>query len=156
VDLHHQVIYHARRTKRGQTHGLPPDLCKFISSGKSRFRHLFHSFIKATNFASLQSAFHQWTKEHVRIEQGKWLNIDGKCIRSTEHQNSVSPVSLFCRKREQILPVEKIENKKGNGSDAVSRLPDIPDLKGAVPILDALHCKKNSKSNCNAEKPLCS
>ncbi|MDR3269472.1 MAG: transposase family protein, partial [Tannerella sp.] len=38
----------------------------------------FHSFIKATNFASLQSAFHQWTKEYVRIEEGEWPGIDGK------------------------------------------------------------------------------
>ncbi|MDR3226095.1 MAG: hypothetical protein LBT56_00290 [Prevotellaceae bacterium] len=42
----------------------------------------FHSFIKATNFASLQSAFHQWTKEYVKIEEDEWLSIDGKCIRS--------------------------------------------------------------------------
>jgi hypothetical protein len=74
--------------------------------------------------------------------------IDGKRIRSTaseysnEYRNLVSPVSLFCRRREQILPAGKIENGKSNESDSVTRLPDISDLKGVVPTLDALHCKK--------------
>jgi hypothetical protein len=108
------------------------------------------AFIKETDFASIQSAFHKWTKNYVQIEQGEWISIDGKSIRSTvsdcsnEYQNFVSLVSLFCGKREQILLVEKIENKKSCESKAVEQLLDILDLKDMILTLDALHCKKNS------------
>ncbi|GHT75494.1 hypothetical protein FACS189456_7280 [Bacteroidia bacterium] len=119
------------------------------------------AFIKETDFASIQAAFHKWTRNYVAIEQNEWISIDGKCIRSTvsdysnEYQNFVSLVSLFCRKREQILLVEKIENKKGNESDAVEQLLAMLDLQGVVLTLDALHCKKNAKQNCIHRQSLC-
>jgi hypothetical protein len=119
------------------------------------------AFVKETDFNSLQAAFHQWTKNYVRIELDEWISIDGKCIRSTvsdysnEYQNFVSLVSLFCRKREQILCVEKIENKKGNESEALEHLLNILDLKNVVFTLDALHCKKNAEQNCIYGQSLC-
>jgi hypothetical protein len=142
------------------------EIARFCENHKNELIKRFHfknnrvpshvtirSFIKDTDFASLQAAFHQWTKHYVQIEQDEWISIDGKCIRSTvsdcsnEYQNFVSLVSLFCRKREQVLLVEKIENKKGNESAAVEHLLDIIDLKVEVLTLDALHCKKNTKQN---------
>jgi hypothetical protein len=113
------------------------------------------AFIKEIDFKSLQSAFHQWTKEYVKLEEGEWISIDGKCIRSTvsdysnEYQNFVSLVSLFCRKREQVLLVERVENKKSSEIQAVEHLLDILDLKGMVLTMDALHCKKNAEQNCS-------
>jgi len=72
----------------------------------------------------------------------------GKSIRSTvsdsqtSQQNFVSLVSLFCRKREQVLHAGRFENKTGNEADTVMNLLDILDLKGMVFTMDALHCKK--------------
>jgi len=111
------------------------------------------AFILDTDFVSIQKAFHQWAQGYVTIEEGEWISIDGKSIRSTvsdystEYQNFVSLVSLFCSKREQVLHVEKLENKKENEGKTVEDLLEILDLKGVVFTLDALHCKKNSKQN---------
>ena len=111
------------------------------------------TFIKSSDFASIQSAFHKWTQDYVCIEAGEWIAIDGKSIRSTvsdsssEFQNFVCLVSLFCSKREQVLQVQKFENKTGNEAQAVEDLLEILDLKDVVFTLDALHCKKNSTQN---------
>ena len=111
------------------------------------------TFIMNTDFASIQKAFHQWTQSYVPIEEGEWISVDGKSIRSTvsdysnEYQNFVSLVSLFCSKREQVLHVEKPENRKGNEAQVVENLLEFLDLKNVVFTLDALHCKKNSDKN---------
>jgi len=111
------------------------------------------SFILATDFVSIQKAFHKWTQDYVQIEEGEWVSVDGKSICSTvsncsnEYQNFVSLVSLFCSKREQVLHVEKLENKKDYEGKTVEDLLEIIDLKGVIFTLDALHCKKNSTKN---------
>ena len=66
---------------------------------------------------------------------------------SNEFQNFVSLVSLFCSKREQVLHVERLENKKDNEGKTVEELFEFLDLRGVVFTLDALHCKKNAKKN---------
>lgn len=109
------------------------------------------TFILSADFASIQKFFHQWTQSYVPIQEGEWISIDGKCIRSTvsdytkEYQNFVSLVSLFSSKREQVLHVEKLDNKKCNEGKVVEDLLEILDLSDVVFTLDALHCKKNSK-----------
>jgi hypothetical protein len=118
------------------------------------------TFIMSADFASIQAAFHKWTQNYVCIEAGEWISIDGKSIRSTvsdysnEYQNFVSLVSLFCSKREQVLHVQKLENKKGNEAQTVEYLLEFLDLKDVVFTLDALHCKKNAKQNCRKRQPL--
>lgn len=131
-----------------------------FKSGKAPSHVTFRSFIQQSDFRSLQTAFYQWAKDYVDIEEGEWISIDGKCIRSTvsdpdnQYQNFVSLVSLFSRKREQVLYAEKLENKKGNESKTVEELLDILDLKGAILTLDALHCKKNATKNRKKRKSL--
>jgi hypothetical protein len=111
------------------------------------------SFILSTDFSSIQKAFHKWTQGFVSIEAGEWISMDGKSIRSTvsdysnEYQNFVSLVSLFCSRREQVLHVEKLENKKGNESKTVEELLDVLNLKDVIFTMDALHCKKNAAKN---------
>jgi hypothetical protein len=118
------------------------------------------TFILSTDFESIQVAFHQWTQSSVPIKAGEWLSIDGKSIRSTvsdysnAYQNFVSLVSLFSSKREQILHVEKLENKKDHEGQRVADLLEILDLKDVVFTMDALHCKKNAKQNRIGRKPL--
>lgn len=117
-------------------------------------------FILRLDFTSLQQAFYSWAKEYVPIEQGQWLCIDGKSIRSTlseygsEYQNFVSLVSLFCAKREQILCVKRFENGKSSEIKVVEELLEELDLKGVVFSLDALHCKKNDGRNHQVGQPL--
>ena len=111
------------------------------------------AFILSVDFSSIQAAFHKWTSNYVQIQAGEWISIDGKSIRSTvsdysnEYQNFVSLVSLFCSKREQVLHVEKLENKKANEGQIVEDLLEILDLKDVIFTLDALHCKKNATQN---------
>lgn len=118
------------------------------------------TFVLSTDFVAIQKAFHKWAENYVRIKQGEWISVDGKCIRSTvsdcsnEYQNFVSLVSLFCSKQEQILHVEKLENKKDYEGKTVEELLEIIDLKGFVFTLDALHCKKNSEQNREERKSL--
>jgi len=118
------------------------------------------TFILSTDFASIQKAFHEWTQGFVCIQHGEWISIDGKSICSTvsdfsnEFQNFVSLVSVFGSKCEQILHIEKFENKKGNEGQVVENLLEILGLKGVNLTLDALHCKKNSKQNRIKRKPL--
>jgi hypothetical protein len=118
------------------------------------------SFIKSVDFQSVQQAFHSWALHYVPIEAGEWIAIDGKSIRSTvsdystEYQNFVSLVSLFCSKREMIYHVEKLETKKGNEAQTVEDLLELLDLKDVVFTMDALHCKKNSTKNPRKRKSL--
>ena len=111
------------------------------------------SFIISADFTSIQKSFHQWAQSYVPIEEGEWISIDGKSIRSTvsdyssEYQNFVSLISLFSSKREQVLHVERLENKKGNESQVVEDLLETLNLKDVVFTLDALHCKKNATKN---------
>lgn len=122
---------------------------KFGFKNKKVSSHVsIRSFILNTDFSSIQKAFHKWTQSYVEIEEGEWISIDGKSICSTvsnysdAYQNFVSLVSLFSSKREQVLHVEKLENKKGNEGKTVEDLLEILDLKGVIFTLDALHCKK--------------
>jgi hypothetical protein len=124
-------------------------IAKFGFKNKRVPSHVsIRTFILSADFASVQSAFHQWTRGFVCIKDGEWVPIDGKSIRSTvsdysnEYQNFVSLVSLFGSKCEQILHVEKFENKKGNEGQVVEKLLEALDLKGVNFTLDALHCKK--------------
>jgi hypothetical protein len=118
------------------------------------------TFVLSTDFASIQKSFHRWTRSFVKIKKGEWIAIDGKSIRSTvsdyssDYQNFVSLVSLFCSKREQVFHVEKLENKKANEGQIVEDLLDMLDLKDCVFTLDALHCKKNAGQNCSKRQSL--
>jgi len=118
------------------------------------------TFILAADFASIQQAFYRWAVNYVKIDAGEWIAIDGKSIRSTvsdysnEYQNFVSLVSLFCSRREQVLHVEKFENKKNNEVQVVEELLEYLDLTDVIFTLDALHCKKNSTQNRRKRKSL--
>ena len=43
------------------------------------FRNLF----KGVDFEALCTVFGQWARQHVALEDGAWLSIDGKALRST-------------------------------------------------------------------------
>ena len=119
-----------------------------FKNGKVPSHVSIRTFIKGLDFISLQDAFYRWACSYVAIEEGEWIIIDGKSIRSTvsdsqtAQQNFVSLVSLFCRKREQVLHAGRFENKTVSETATVEELLDILDLKGVIFTMDALHCKK--------------
>ena len=112
------------------------------------------AFSRNTDFAGIQAAFHKWACNSVSIEEGEWIAIDGKSIKSTvsefstEYQNFVSLVTLFLTKKEQVLCSEKFESNTTNEINAVYSLLEFLDLRDVVFTLDALHCQKNFKSYC--------
>ena len=117
--------------------------------------------VKRIDFDSLNNAFYKWASSYVKIEKNDWFCIDGKSIKSTvedydrPYQNFVSLVSVFSPKRGQVIKTSAFENKKESEILIVEQLIEILDIKDAVLTLDALHCKKNSKSNFRQPKQLC-
>lgn len=94
-----------------------PELVEIFNfkCGKVPSHVSIRTFIQGLDFISLQNAFFQWARQYVHIEENEWTGIDGKSIRSTVSdsqtalQNFVSLVSLFCRKREQVLHIGRFE-----------------------------------------------
>ena len=116
--------------------------------------------ITRIDFDSLNDAFYKWASAYVKIEKNDWLSIDGKSIKSTvedydkPYQNFVCLVSVFSQKRGQVIKTSAFESKKASEILIVEQLIEILDIKDAVITLDALHCKKNSKSNFGESKQL--
>ena len=116
--------------------------------------------IMRIDFDSLNNAFYKWASAYVKIEKNDWLSVDGKSIKSTvedydkSYQNFVSLVSVFSQKRGQVVKASAFENKKTSEISVVHQLIEILDIKDAVITLDALHCKKNSKSDFRQPKQL--
>jgi hypothetical protein len=108
--------------------------------------------IMHVDFEALNKAFYQWASTYVKLEKGEWVSIDGKSIKSTledyntSYQNFVNMVSVFTQKRGQVIKTSAFENKKKSEISVVQQLIEVLDLKDVIITLDALHCKKNSKS----------
>jgi hypothetical protein len=104
------------------------------------------------DFYDLNRAFYKWTSSYVKIEKNEWVSIDGKSIKSTlenyntSYQNFVCLVSAFTQKRGQVIRASAYENKRKSEISVVQQLIEVLDLKDVIMTLDALHCKKNSKS----------
>lgn len=108
--------------------------------------------IMHVDFEALNNAFYKWASTYVKLGKGEWVSIDGKSIKSTlddynkSYQNFVSMVSVFTQKRGQVIKTSAFENKKKSEISVVQQLIEVLDLKDVIISLDALHCKKNSKS----------
>jgi len=109
--------------------------------------------IMHVDFDALNQAFYQWALSYVKIEKNDWVCIDGKAIKSTveechtSYQNFVSLVNVFTQKRGQVIKSSAYEHKKASEVSIVQQLIEILDLKDVIITLDALHCKKNFKTN---------
>jgi len=116
--------------------------------------------IMRIDFDALNNAFYKWASVYVKIEKNDWLSIDGKSIKSTvedcysSYQNFVSLVSVFSQKKGQVIKTSAFENKKTSEISVVQQLIELLDINDAVITLDALHCKKNSKSDFRQSQQL--
>ncbi len=103
------------------------------------------------DFAALSDAFYTWACEHVEIEPGEWLSLDGKSLRGTASdafdakQNFTALVSLYAQRRGLLVAARAYENKEQSEAHVVEALlADLEpgSLKGSGISLDALHCRK--------------
>ncbi len=74
----------------------------------------------------------------IKIKKGDVISIDGKSIRGTvtnpnnSFQNFTSLVSLYVKKKHQVLSLEKLKTKKENEVPVVQKLIKILDLEGVT------------------------
>lgn len=113
--------------------------------------------LKKINFDAVLTAFNNWAKQYITIEEKEWMAIDGKAMASTvtdysaSYQNFISLVSVFSHKRGQVLMAAKLENNKCSEISTVQELIETLDMTGVVFSFDALHCqKKLSKPSSTA------
>ncbi len=130
------------------------DIIKYLKIKNKRIpSHVtIREIIMHIDFDALNNAFYKWASAYIIIEKNEWVSIDGKSIKSTvenydsSYQNFISLVSVFSQKRGQVIKTSAFENKKVSEISVVQQLLEILDLKDVIISLDALHCKKNSKS----------
>lgn len=100
------------------------------------------------DFDELSKAFLTWARQHVSIEPGEWLAIDGKGLSGTStnpdnaHQNFTALVSLYAHKRGVVLQVDAYENKLESEAHIVEAILASTQRPGAGVTADALHCRK--------------
>lgn len=101
----------------------------------------------------LAVAFRDWILENEILSEDEWISIDGKSMRGTltdyteKYQNFVSLVSAFSHSKKFVLMSKSFENKKKSEIPVVAELILSLATQGLTITMDALHCKKNSKSN---------
>lgn len=100
------------------------------------------------DFDALSSAFLTWARQHVSIEPGEWLAVDGKSLSGTSthpddaRQNFTALVSLYAHKRGIVLQIDAYENKFESEAHVVEALLTEAKIAGAGVTADALHCRK--------------
>lgn len=100
------------------------------------------------NFDALSTAFLRWARQHIPIEEGEWLSVDGKSLCGTAtdvndaQQNFTALVSLYAQKRGLVLQTQAYHNREQSEVHVVQALLAEVQLQGAGVTLDALHCKK--------------
>ncbi|HWK90588.1 MAG TPA: ISAs1 family transposase [Longimicrobium sp.] len=100
------------------------------------------------DFDALSEAFLTWAREHVSLEPGEWLAIDGKSLSGTSshpgdaRQNFTALVSLYAHKRGVVLQIDAYENKLESEAHIVEAILAGAQLTGAGVTADALHCRK--------------
>lgn len=128
------------------------DLIELFKPKKDRLpsRQTIGRVLQNINFNELNNIFYKWTINHVKIDKGEWVSIDGKAMRGTisdypkEKQNFINLVSVFASKKKLVLQIGKIKNKKKSEIPKVQELIKVLDLKNVIFTLDALHCQKDT------------
>lgn len=120
----------------------------------------FRRIIMNVDFVQFAEVFNQWAKKYVPIEEGEWVSVDGKSIKSSvsnydnAQQNFVMLVSVFSHKRGVVFHSQPMENQVTSEQHVVQQILSVLDLKGAVLTGDALHCQKKPSGNCVNKVPI--
>lgn len=108
----------------------------------------FRAILQGLDYVRLLEVFNQWAKQHIQIEPGCALSMDGKAIAGTlvEHkgsqQNFISLVSLYCQQQGVVLQAQAFENQHQSELKVVQQLLSALCLEGSIITLDALHAQK--------------
>ena len=111
----------------------------------------FRRVMLGLDFTQFAALFNRWAAQHVAIEPGEWVAVDGKSIRGSvtgynkAEQNFIMLVSVFSHKRRVVLHAQPMENKHSSEEHVVQAMLAALDLNGAIVTLDALHTKKNDR-----------
>lgn len=109
--------------------------------------------VQGVDFCELSHYFYMWAKGYVEIEEGDWMNVDGKGIKGTvsesqnKQQNFINLVSVFSEKRGMVVFSGKIINSKESEIPMVRCAVELLDIKGVVFTMDALHCQKKPQKS---------
>jgi len=112
----------------------------------------FRRVMNGLDFEALSQRFNDWAIEHVPIQPGEWVGVDGKSIKSTvtgafeQEQNFVALVSVFSHKRGLVHGSKPMENKHNSEIKVVRELLETLDLSQVGVTMDALHCQKNTQA----------
>ncbi|MBD1867245.1 ISAs1 family transposase [Cyanobacteria bacterium FACHB-471] len=108
----------------------------------------FRLILQQLDYARLLEVFNQWALEHLEVEAGSALSIDGKAIAGTivnskaTQQNFMSLVSLYCQQQGVVLSVQAFENQHQSEIEVVQQLLRALHLEGNIVTLAALHAQK--------------
>lgn len=108
----------------------------------------FRLVLQQLDYARLLEVFNQWAQQHIELEPGDALSIDGKAIAGTlvepkaAQQDFLSVVSLYCQKQGVVLSAQAFENQHTSEIEVVQQLLKSLHLEGQIVTLDALHAQK--------------
>lgn len=101
------------------------------------------SMIDAKQF---QLAFYEWVLAVNEIIQGQIINIDGKCLRSSDDQKlgkrAIYMVSAWATENEIVLGQRKVD-EKSNEITAIPELLKILAISGCIVTIDAIGTQTN-------------
>lgn len=131
-------------------------LCEKLGLNLNRFPSdtTFRRVLQKLDFALLAQQFEQWTKEHMELELGEGIAIDGKSIKSTvekeksDYHSFVSMVSVYSQRQGIVLALQALDHKSTSELKVVQKLLEALALQDVVVTLDALHCQKNNTVSC--------
>lgn len=115
----------------------------------------FRLILQQLDYARLLEGFNQWAQQHIELETGAALSIDGKAIAGTlvdpkaTQQNFISVVSLYCQQQGVVLSAQAFENQHHSELAVVQQLLGALHLEGNIVTLDALHLKKTVETILN-------
>lgn len=104
--------------------------------------------LKGLDFKALNAAFLAWARQHIPVEPGEALAMDGKSLCGTTtdatgaQQNFTALVSLYAHKRGIVLQNQAYQNKEESEVHVVQAMLADAKLEGATLTLDAMHCLK--------------
>jgi len=111
-------------------------------------------FMQKLNFDEINTAFKEWALQFISKDNMEFINVDGKCLGSTvtdyhsSKQDFVTMVGSFVGEKGINLSYNHMNNgKTGELNQVIELLKELENL-GCIVTLDALHCKKNNKSDC--------
>lgn len=102
--------------------------------------------IKQVPFEQLSAILGHWKRPG--LEQGSWLQLDGKALKATvenygdSSQDFLHVVSLFFGQQKTVLQSAAFHNKEQSEIQVLQEMIAQTDVQGAVLTADALHAQK--------------